>query len=183
MLLLFEDFRQLGKKMNRQEIKKEYSVTHMRGIVIYDTSYENTKIIAETIAETLKESGLDVHLSHVKDVKELHARDHDFLVLGSPTRINNMSFAASRFISGKIRGEEWKDKPFASFDTELPDVIQKSGASAAEKIAKKLSEKGLKQVLPVLKIAVIGIKGPLKEGEIENTRKYAEGLASELKGK
>lgn len=47
MLLLFEDFRQLGKKMNRQEIKKEYSVTHMRGIVIYDTSYENTKIIAE----------------------------------------------------------------------------------------------------------------------------------------
>jgi menaquinone-dependent protoporphyrinogen IX oxidase len=83
----------------------------MRGIVIYDTSYENTKIIAETIAETLKESGLDVHLSHVKDVKELHARDYDFLVLGSPTRINNMIFTVSRFISGKIKGEEWKDKP------------------------------------------------------------------------
>lgn len=119
----------------------------------------------------------------MKDVKELHARDYDFLVLGSPTRINNMIFTVSRFISGKIKGEEWKDKPFASFDTELPDVIQKGGASAAEKIAKKLSEKGLKQVLPALKTAVLEIKGPLKEGEIENTRKYAEELASKLKGK
>jgi menaquinone-dependent protoporphyrinogen IX oxidase len=77
----------------------------------------------------------------VKDVKELHARDYDFLVLGSPTRINNMIFTVSRFISGKIKGEEWKDKPFASFDTELPDVIQKGGASAAEKIAKSFLRK------------------------------------------
>jgi len=155
----------------------------MKGIVVYDTSHGNTKIIAETIAETLKESGLKVDFSHVKDVKELHAKDYDFLVLGSPTKIGNMSFTFRRFISGKIKGEEWKDKPFASFDTELPDVIQKSGASAAEKIAKKLSEKGLKQVLPVLKTAVLGIKGPLKEGEIENTKKYANELASKLKEK
>ncbi|MGD0495713.1 MAG: flavodoxin domain-containing protein [Candidatus Bathyarchaeia archaeon] len=29
----------------------------MKGIVVYDTSYGNTKTIAETIAKTLKESG------------------------------------------------------------------------------------------------------------------------------
>jgi len=152
-------------------------------IVIYNTSYGNTKIIAETITETLRESGLEVHLSHVKNVKELHAKDYDFLVLGSPTRINNMSFTIRRFIDGKIKGAEWRDKPFATFDTELQDVIEKCGASAAEKIAKKLSEKGLKQVLPVLKISVLGIKGPLREGEIENTKKYTKELASKLKGK
>jgi len=155
----------------------------VKGIVIYDTSYGNTKTIAETIAETLKESGFEVHLSHVKDVKELHAKDYDFLVLGFPTKVFNMTFTVRRFIGGKIKGEEWKDKPFASFDTELQDVVEKSGASAAEKIAKKLSEKGLKQVLPVLKTAVLGMKGPLKEGEIEKTKKYAQELASELKGK
>lgn len=155
----------------------------MKGIVICDTSYENTKVIGETIAETLKESGLQVDLFYVKDVKKLGASDYDFLVLGSPTRVNNMSFTIRRFINGKIKGEEWKDKPFAAFDTELESVIEKGGASAAEKIAKKLSEKGLKQVLPVLKTAALGIKGPLKEGEIENTKKYTEELASKLKGK
>jgi len=153
----------------------------MKGIVIYDTSYGNTKIIAENIIETLKESGLEVRLFNVKDVKELNAKDYDFLVLGSPTRIGNMSFTVSRFISGKIRGEEWRDKLFASFDTEMQGVIEKGSASAAEKIAKKLSEKGLKQVLPVLKTAVMGLKGPLKEGEIENAKKYAKELASKLK--
>ena len=154
----------------------------MKGIVIYDTSYGNTKIIAETIAETLKASGLEVDLSHVKDVKELHAKDYDFIVLGSPTRIGNMSFTLSRFISGKIKEEEWKDKPFVSFDTEMETSIEQSAPNAAEKIADKLSGKGLKQILPVLKTAVLALKGPLKEGEIENTEKYAKELASKLKG-
>jgi len=155
----------------------------VKGIVVYDTSYGHTRIIAETIAETLKKTGLDVHVSHVEDLKELHAEDYDFFVLGSPTRIGTMSFTLRRFIDGKIKGEEWRNKPFASFDTELQSVIEKGGASAAEKIAKKLSEKGLKQVLPVLKTAVLGIRGPLKEGEIENAKQYAEDLASKLKGK
>jgi flavodoxin len=155
----------------------------MKGIVIYDTSYGNTKTVAETITETLNESGLEVHLSHVRDVKELHAKDYDFLVLGSPTRMLNMSFTVSHSISRKIKGEEWKNKLFASFDTEMPSAIEKGGASAAEKIAEKLSEKGLKQVLPVLKTAVLGIKGSLKEGEIENSKKYAKELASKPKGK
>jgi len=155
----------------------------MRGIVVYDTTYGNTKIVAETITETLKESGLELHLSYVKDVRELHAKDYDFLVLGSPTRINTMSFTVRRFISRRIKGEEWRNKPFASFDTELQRVIEMGGGSAAEKIAKKLSRKGLKQVLPVLKTAVLGSSGPLKEGEIENTKKYAKEFASKLKGK
>lgn len=150
-------------------------------IIIYDTSYGNTKVIAETISETLKESGFNVRLSHAKDVKELRAVDYDILIIGSPTRMDNMSFRMRRFIGGKIKGAEWRGKPFASFDTELQEVIERSGGSAAEKIAKKLSERGLKQVPPVLKASVLGIKGPLKEGEIENAKKHAVEWASELK--
>jgi len=155
----------------------------MKGVVVYDTTYGNTEKIAEVIAETLKQSaGFTVDLYHVKDVKKLDAKDCDFLVLGSPTKMGNMSFAVRRFIGGKIKGAEWKDKPFASFDTELEGIIKKSGGSAAEKIAKKLSEKGLKQVLPVLKTAVLGTKGPLKEGEIERTQEYVRELVAKLRG-
>jgi len=156
----------------------------MKGIVVYDTSYGNTKKIAETIAETLKESGIEVDLFDVKDVK-LSSKDYSFLVLGSPTKFGTMSFAI-RFFLGKVKSEEWMNKPFAAFDTENPENIERARNenkewSAAEKIAERLRDKKMNQLLPVLKAAVLGQKGPLVEGEIERTKEYANRLAIELK--
>jgi len=157
----------------------------MKGIVVYDTSYGNTKKIAETIAETLKESGIGVDLFYLKNVKKLSGKDYDFFVLGSPTKFGTMSFAV-KFFLGKVKSEEWMNKPFAAFDTENPENVEKSRIenkewSAAEKIAEKLREKKMNQLLPVLKALVIGQKGPLVEGEIERTKEYARQLAAKLK--
>jgi menaquinone-dependent protoporphyrinogen IX oxidase len=100
----------------------------MKGIVVYDTSYGNTKKIAETIAETLKESGIKVDLFDVKDLKKLNAKDYNFLALGSPTRFGTMSFAIRSFL-GKVKSEEWMNKPFAAFDTENPENIERARIS------------------------------------------------------
>ena len=157
----------------------------MKGIVVYDTSYGNTQKIAETIVETLKETGIETDLFNVKEVKKLSAKDYNFLVLGSPTKFGTMSFAI-RFFLGKVKSEEWMNKPFAAFDTENPENIEKSRAenkewSAAEKISAKLKEKKMNQLLPVLKGLVLGQKGPLVEGEIEKAKEYARELALKLK--
>jgi len=157
----------------------------MKGMVVYDTSYGNTKRIAETIAETLKECGIEVDLFHVKDVKKLSAEDYDFLVLGSPTRFGTMSFAIRGFL-GKVKSEEWMNRPFIAFDTENPENIERAQAekkewSAAEKISEKLRDKKMNQLLPVLKAVVFGQKGPLKEGEIGRAKDYARELATKLK--
>ena len=152
----------------------------MKGIVVYDTSYGNTNTIAETIAETLKESGIEVDLSDVKNVKKLSGKDYSFLVLGSPTRFGTMSFAIRGFL-GKVKSEEWMNKPFAAFDTENPENMERKEYSAAEKIAERLRDKKMNQLLPVLKAAVFGQKGPLKEGEIERTKDYARELTIKLK--
>jgi len=152
----------------------------MKGIVVFDTSYGNTRTIAETISETLKESGIEVDAFYVKDVKKLRAKDYDFLVLGSPTKFGTMSFTVKGFL-GKVKSKEWMNKPFAAFDTENPENIERKEGSAAEKIAEKLREKRMNQLLPVLKAVVLGWKGPLQEGEIERTKEYARELAIELK--
>jgi menaquinone-dependent protoporphyrinogen IX oxidase len=152
----------------------------MKGIVVYDTSYGNTKTIAETISETLKESGIAVDTFYVKDVKKLSAKDYDFLVLGSPTKFWTMSLTVKGFL-GKVKSKEWVNKPFAAFDTEDPENIERKRGSAAEKIAEKLREKQMNQLLPVLKAVVLGWKGPLQEGEIERTKEYARELAIKLK--
>jgi len=152
----------------------------MKGIVVYDTSYGNTKKVAETITETLRESGIEVNLFHVKDVKKLSAKEYSFLVLGSPTKFGTMSFAMRGFL-GKVKSEEWMNKPFAAFDTENPENVEKKQGSAGEKIAQRLVEKKMNQLAPVLKALVHEMKGPLLEGEIERTKEYAKGLAAKLK--
>jgi len=154
----------------------------MKGIVVYDSSYGNTKKIAETIAETLKEDGIGVDTFYVKDVKKLDAKSYDFFVLGSPTKWGTMSFAVRGFLN-KVKSKEWMNKPFASFDTENPENIERKEGSAAEKIAEKLKQKQMNQVAPVLKAVVLGWKGPLQEGEIERTKEYARELAAKLKKK
>jgi menaquinone-dependent protoporphyrinogen IX oxidase len=157
----------------------------MKGIIIYDTTYGNTKEIAETIEVTLKESGIEADLFKVNEVKKLSAKDYSFLILGSPTKFGTMSFAV-KFFLGKVKSEEWQNKPFAAFDTENPENVEKARAenkewSAAEKISKKLKENKMDQLLPVHKALVLGQKGPLVEGEIERTKDYAKELAAKLK--
>lgn len=157
----------------------------MKGIVIYDTSSGNTKKIAETITETLREFGVENDLFYVKDVKKLSGKDYNFLVLGSPTKFGTMSFTVKSFL-GKVKSEEWIKKSFAAFDTENPENVEKSRIenknwSAAEKIAEQLKEKKMNQLLPVLKALVLGMKGPLVEGEIDRTKDYAKHIAAKLK--
>jgi hypothetical protein len=80
-----------------------------------------------------------------------------------------------------VKSEEWMNKPFTAFDTENPENMEKKEYSAAEKIAAKLKDRKMNQLLPVLKAAVLDQKGPLVEGEIERTKEYARALAIKLK--
>ena len=91
-----------------------------------------------------------------------------------------MSFAI-KFFLGKVKSEEWMNKPFTAFDTENPENMAKKEWSAAEKIAERLRDKKMTQLLPVLKAAVLGQKGPFEEGEIKRTEDYAKELAIKLK--
>jgi menaquinone-dependent protoporphyrinogen IX oxidase len=63
------------------------------------TSCGNTKTIVETIPETLKESGIEVDLFDVKDLKKLGAKGYNFPVPGSPIRSGTTSFAIRRFFT------------------------------------------------------------------------------------
>ena len=128
----------------------------------------------------MKESGIEVDLFDVKDVKKLIGKDYNFLVVGSPTRFGTMSFTIRGFL-GKVKGEGWINKPFIAFDTENSENIEKKEGSAAEKIAEKLKDKKMTQLSPVLKVIVLGQKGPLIDDEIERTKEYTKAFAIKLK--
>ena len=152
----------------------------MKGLVIYDSSHGNTRQVAEAISDSMKDSGIGVDTFYVKKTGKLKAEEYDFLVVGSPTKWGTMSFTTKRFL-GKVKSKEWANKPFAAFDTENPENIERKEGSAAEKIAEQLQEKHMRLLQPVLKSVVIGWKGPMQEGEIERAKEYAKELVTQLK--
>ena len=128
----------------------------------------------------MKDAGIAVDLFDVENVKKLSGKDYSFLILGSPTKFGTMSLTIRSFL-GKVKTEEWRNKPFITFDTENPENIEKKQGSAAEKIAEKLKDKKLTPLLPVLKAAVLGMKGPIVDGEIERTKEFTRELVLKLK--
>ncbi len=53
--------------------------------VVYDTKYGNTKLVAETIVEGMKEvAGIDTAISDVEEVNLDEVADYDAILIGSP---------------------------------------------------------------------------------------------------
>jgi flavodoxin len=156
----------------------------MKGVIIYDSTHGNTRQVAEAITEGLTGSGIVADMFYVKDIKKLDAAQYDFLAIGSPTKCGAASFAVKGFL-GKIKEKEWKDKPFMTFDTENPENIEAEiknhkNFCAGDKLADRLRDKRMKQMLPSLRAMVTGWKGPMQDGELEKARNYGRRFAGAL---
>jgi menaquinone-dependent protoporphyrinogen IX oxidase len=134
--------------------------------------------VAEAAAKGLEESGHEVTLADAGSLKALD-REPDFLVVGSPTRLGKMSAPVKRFIKKKIL-DTWDDKPFAAFGTGLQSALEKSEPNAADGIHLALVAKGLKPVAPAFKAAVVGMKGPLLDGEAERALQFGRDVGASL---
>jgi flavodoxin len=164
---------------SKSKNKKITSSILMKATVLFDTSHGNTQKAAEAIASTLKDSGMKVDLKNIKEVKKPDPSGMDLLVIGSPTTFGTMTFKM-RFFMRKIKGKDWKDLPFASFDTQNPENIENGDTCASEKMSEKLKDKGLKEVHPILKVLVNDWKGPLLDGEIEKVEKWTRDLVDKI---
>jgi len=67
----------------------------MRAVVVYESMYGNTHLIADAIASGLAHS-LDVSVVSVHDVKAALAPGVDLLVVGGPTHMHGMARPSSR---------------------------------------------------------------------------------------
>jgi flavodoxin len=107
------------------------------------------------------------------------------LVVGSPTQQFRPTVGMRDFLN-KIPKNGLQGIKVAAFDTRLTmQEIEKSPplpffvrifGYAAERIAKKLENKGGKLVFPAEGFYVEGMKGPLVNGEVERAEKWAEHL-------
>jgi len=162
----------------------------LKGIVVYDTYYGNTKKVAETIADQIKADGHEAELRSVREdyPEPLHG---DFLFVGSPNRMGSVTGRTKRFVK-KLDLEAWKNKPMAVFTTVAPlpkeDATekQKKGAEkwilgAATKLRDMAKARGLNVVDKVLYVEVKDAKGPLVDSGVEQTSQFARDFIQTLK--
>jgi len=150
-----------------------------KAIVIYESKYGNTKLVAETIIEGLRGvSGVDVVLSEVKEVDLNQLAEFDAILVGSPNHMGSATRSIRKFIDrlGKLNLE---GKLAAVFDTYLGGDFEK----AVKKMEKQISKKvlGLKLAAPGLSIRVEGMKGPITEGELPKCKEFGAKIATLLK--
>ncbi len=143
----------------------------MKIMVIYDSTFGNTKTIADTIA---KELGNDVQALSVSDLKENSLDGIEFLVVGSPIIAWKPSERMGMFLSNIPQGR-LKGVKAAAFDTRVKLFIH---GDAVEKIALALTEAGAEMIGESNMFYVKGKEGPLYKGETEKAIQWAKKLRS-----
>jgi flavodoxin len=149
-------------------------------IVVYESKYGNTKLVAETITKGLGEvQGVETVLDELKEVDLNKIAEFDLILIGTPNHYGGPTRSVREFID-KLQKLDLDGRHFAVFDTYLGKGFFEK---AAKKMEKRINEKvpGLKQIGPKLSIAVQGSKGPIVEGELPKCRKFGKKIAIQLK--
>ena len=150
-----------------------------KAIVVYESKYGNTKLVAETIAEGMREvEGTETVVSEVKEVDLNRIPDYNAILLGSPNHIGGPTGGVKKFID-KLGKLPLEGKLFAVFDT----YLGKDFENTAKKMERRIGEKvpGLKLAAPGLSIRVDGMKGPISEGELPKCKEFGNKIATQLK--
>ena len=141
----------------------------MKSLVLYDTMYGNTKIIAETVA---KELGGDAVVMTVSEFKPDYLQEVKLLVVGSPVIAWQPTVKIMNFLSG-FKKKQLDGFKAAVFDTRVEIFIH---GDAAGKIAVELARAGAVVVTEPMGFKVKGREGPLKDGEVEKAAAWARSL-------
>jgi len=152
----------------------------MRSIVIYDSYFGNTKIVAETIGIEL---GKDIKVENVKQINMEDLKDIDVLFIGSPTRIFTCTKSIKKLLKniGKYNS---KIKVFC-FDTRMhitenePRILRKlvkKFGYAVDSMEKILSKKKNIRLLESKWFYVEGTEGPITNEELEKTKEWVKEL-------
>lgn len=144
----------------------------MKTLVVYDSLYGNTEIIARAVGDALPG---EVEVLHAGEAKVSELGAYDLLIVGAPTHGARPSPDAKAFLD-KIQPFALKGVNVAAFDTRMTNKLITLFGVAAPKIAKALKEKGGTQVGSPEGFFVTGGEGPLKEGEVERAATWARGL-------
>ena len=142
----------------------------MNTLIIYDSSYGNTELIARAIAEAMGEHG-EISVRSAGEVDTLAKEGLDLLVIGAPTQRHGLPPTIRDLLEG-TPPRTLRDLRALAFDTRYHHAKLITG-SAANEIGKRLRELGCHLLAPPESFFVGGAEGPLEPGEEDRARAWA----------
>lgn len=148
----------------------------MKVLVVYDTKYGNTKLVAETIIEGLEGvEGIETAIYDIEKLKLDDLPDFDVVLIGSPNHFGRPVRGINRFID-RLGELDTGGKKAAVFDTYLGGDFKKAVLKMESRIKEKVPD--LELILPGLSIKVEGTKGPIVDGELPKCRDFGNKIAN-----
>jgi len=162
----------------------------LKGVVVYDSYFGNTKAVAEAIVEQIKADGHDAELRSVREDYPTPPQG-DFMFVGSPIRMGSAVGRVKRYVK-KLDQDSWRDKPIVVFTTvammpkEPADEKQKRSydkwaLSGGRKLRDLARSRGLNSVDNLLWVEVKTEKGPLVESGVDKTKQFTREILQSLK--
>ena len=152
----------------------------MKVLVVFDSvsATKMTAKVAKTIAEAMKEQGVEIDYFFYKDVSPAAVRSYDCLIVGSPTMAWKPTKEIMQFLDS-LATESSAGKLAAAFDTQIQMRISGNATKALES---KLNELGFKLVSPPLISYVEGKtdRYQMKDGELDKAKVWAADLAKTI---
>jgi flavorubredoxin len=150
-----------------------------KAIVVYESKYGNTKIVAERIAEGLATGkGIKVDVTNLEDIDLDRIPDYDVILIGSPNHMGRQTRGIKKFID-KLAKPKLKNKSAAVFDTCASKDFEKAVKKMENQLAKVAP--GVRLVTPGLSIVVKGMKGPIAEEDLPKCEEFGKKIAAKLR--
>ncbi|MFN2292691.1 MAG: flavodoxin family protein [Anaerolineae bacterium] len=150
----------------------------MKTLVVYDSVYGNTEIVARAIGNAIPG---EVQVLRVGQVDGADLETVDLLIVGSPTH-GALPTEAIQGLLEQVGPPMREGARAATFDTRLTWwFLERWGGFAAPKMADTLKEKGWALAGEPGGFLVGGLKmGPLKKGEADRAALWAERLVAQI---
>ncbi len=146
----------------------------MKALIVYDSTWGNTELIAGAVAAGLEPAG-EVKVARADAVTATDLEAVDLLVVGAPVQGGRPTNPVQDFL-GRLR-ELRRGTRAAAFDTRLGMRWVGIFGFAAPRIADALQAKGGTLAAGPEGFIVMGKQGPLKDGEIERATAWGGRLA------
>lgn len=148
--------------------------------VVYDTKYGNTKLVAESVLEGIRDvEKIEAAIGSVKEVDVEKVADFDLIVLGAPNHMGRPSRTMKKFVD-RLAELNLKSKYVAVFGTYAGKI--RTLDRAVKKLEKIVEKKlpSLNLISPSLSIRVNGVTGPVVEGELPKCVDFGKKISSQL---
>ena len=152
----------------------------MKVLIIFDSKYGNTEIVAENILEGIKRvEEIETAICNTKEVGSQLIANYDALIIGAPNHMASPSRTMKKFVD-KLAEINLKAKSVVIFGTYSGrSRVSDRAVKKLEKIVEKKLP-NLKLLSPSLSVKVRGVTGPVADGELQKCQDFGRRIANQL---